>query len=309
MEASQYSELAQQLAAGTQSARGAIKGQEINDKVKAVKDFFQDSAQVLLGKQIEESLGMVKKAGGVLKSLGFAKGDVEKMAQKAGSKAASVGKKMAADAKAKIQDKLKNTKDDVAKRARQKIKGEEPEGGEGGDIPLQNMASGDVGSGAEANPVAQDGQMAVNAEREAQTTEESIARGGGSVLGEDGPTAGSTAAASQEQAALQKQTTPEPDEDTSSQQQGASEQNERNKDKEDDEDGKGEGKFERDVDDATKATEEEDVVDPAAEEASLPLTAILGGVSLIASMFTKDHHQKIIQKATAGTSFSVQAGI
>ena len=276
MEASQYSELAQQLAAGTQSARGAIKGQQINDKVKAVKDFFQDSAQVLLGKQIEESIGMVKKAGGVLKSLGFAKGDVEKMAQKAGSKAASVGKKMAADAKAKIQDKLQNTKDDVAKRAR---------------------------------PVAQDGQMAANAEREAQTTEESIARGGGSVLGEDGPVAGSAAAASQEQAALQKQTTPEPDEDTSSQQQGASEQNERNKDKEDDEDGEGEGKFERDVDDATKATEEEDVVDPAAEEASLPLTAILGGVSLIASMFTKDHHQKIIQKATAGTSFSVQAGI
>ncbi len=312
MEASQYSDLAQQLAAGTQSARGEISADVLKDKLKTTKEFFLDSGETLLGKALEEKLDLVKKAGGVLKSLGIGKGDVENITKQAGSKATAIGRKFAADAKAKVQQKLEDAKDTV-KKVRNQIKGEEdaPSSTDVSSqgVELQNMASGDVGSAAEANPVAQDGQIVQNAEREAQTTEESIARGGGSVLGEDGPVAGSAAAASQEQAALKQQTTPQADEDTSSQQQGASEQNERNGDKEEEEDGDGEGKFEEDLKKATKDTEEEDAVDPEADEATLPLTAILGGISLIASMFTKDHHKAVVQKAIGGTSYSVQTGI
>ena len=309
MDTSQYGDLAQQLSMSVGGATKAIKGISINEKVKSVKDFFQDQSQVLLGKQLEESLGAVKKAGGLLKSLGLKSGDIEKIAKQTGSKAKAVGKKFAEDAKAKIKQQLENTKDDVAKSTRQKIRGEDGSSGETGDIPLQNMASGDVGSGEEANPISQDGEIVQNAEREAQTTEQSIARGGGSVLGEDKPIAGSAKASSQEQQAMKDSAEKSSEPDTTEQQKGAKEQNENNSDKEKDEDGDAEGKAERDLKDATKGTEEEDAVDPLAEEASLPLTAILGATSLIVSMFTKDHHQKVIQRASPAQSYSVQVGL
>jgi len=310
MEAAQYDELSQQLAQTTRGYTKQIKATELNEKIKSVKDFFQDQSQVLIGKQIEESLEGLKKAGGVLKSLGLKGDDVEKLAKNVGSKAKNLGQKFAEDAKTKVQNRLAGTRDEASRSVRSRIRGEEPEPEQADDIPLQNMASGDVGSGAEANPLAQDGNVAQNAESEAQTTQESISRGGGSVLGEDKPIAGSVQEASQEQAQLQStaETIVKPDSGDDAQP-GAKAQNERNKDKEEDEDGDGESKFERDIKEATRDTEKEDAVDPGAEEASLPLTAILGGISLIASMFTKDHHKAVIQKAQAATSSAVQVGI
>lgn len=230
MESSQYNQLAQQLSQSTTGNIKQIKGTVMNEKLKSVKDFFQDQAELLVGKQVEESLDKLQKAGGVLKSLGM-------KAKEAGARVKSVGENFAEEARARVQARLSGTQDEAARAARAQISGEQP----------------------------------VASEAAAQTTEESIARGGGSVLGEDRPVEGT------------KRDVKDKDED--------------------------ESKFERDVKDATKGAEEEDVADPALEEATLPLTAILGGLSLVASMFTKDHHQEVVQKAQRATSSAVQVGI
>ena len=317
MEASQFDEISQQLSSSTHGYLRQIKGVKINDKVKAIKDYFQDQSELLLGKQLEESLDKLQKAGGVLKSLGLKDGDVADMARSVVSRARSAGGRLAENAKSAIQDRLSGVKDDAARAVRSKIRGEEPEDEDEdvdvttADIPPNAMSSGDVASAAQANPVVQQGTVVQNAELEAKTTQESIARGGGSVLGEDRPLPGSVQAASQDQAELQSAARNLPDGGGGGggAQPKTQAQNERNKQKEEDEDGDGESKFARDMKKATKDTEEEDAVDPEADEATLPLTAILGGISLIASMFTKDKKDEVLQKAQAATSSAVQVGI